>query len=162
MIVTYNELHVSSRVWIFQADRELTDEQVIEGDLLIRQFLESWTSHNQSLPAYGSIRFNRFIILIVDQSYVSAGGCSQDKMVHFIEALEQHWKVSLLGRKKVAYKNRLDDKIITLELEDLKDAFSQGIIHSETMVFDNLVDTKEKFESLWLKKLPESWHKRFL
>jgi len=45
----------------------------------------SWTAHNNQLKAKGEIRYNRFLILIVDESQAGASGCSIDKSVPFYE-----------------------------------------------------------------------------
>ena len=161
MKVSYSELHPESKVWIYQSDVELSDQQVEEGNALINRFLDNWTSHNVALPSFGFIKYNRFIVMIADQSTVSAGGCSMDKMVHFIEALEKHWDVSLLDRTLIAYKSEMDDDIKTINFGDLKTVFGKGLINENTLVFDNLVDTKEKFETNWEKNILQSWHKRF-
>jgi hypothetical protein len=162
MKVTYTELHPEAKVWIYQSNVELTDKQAEEGNDLINRFLDSWTSHNVALPSCGFIKHNRFIVMMADQSTVTAGGCSMDKMVHFVEALENHWNVSLLDRTMIAYKNPESDTIKTINFSDLKSGFMRGIITENTLVFDNLVDTKEKFETNWEKNILNSWHKRFL
>ncbi|MFZ1704251.1 MAG: hypothetical protein WAT79_07885 [Saprospiraceae bacterium] len=162
MVVDYTVLGLQSRVWIFQSERWLTDQEIKEGQIVIDQFLDNWTSHSEILPAHGTIINKLFIVLIVDQSYVSAGGCSQDKMMHFIEDLGQHWGTDLLGRTQVAYCQNMGDEAKLIELQQLKNAYDSGEITENTLVYDNLVDTKEKFENQWLKKMGDSWHKRFL
>jgi hypothetical protein len=37
-----------------------------------------------------------------------------------------------------------------------------GLITDETVVFNNLVDTKEAFEKNWEISLGESWHKQLV
>ena len=51
------------------------------------------------------IRYNRFIILIVDESHAGASGCSIDKSVHFMQQLEQEYGINLFDRFNLAYRN---------------------------------------------------------
>jgi hypothetical protein len=58
-----------SRVWIYQADKELTDKQASDLLDLLTQFAAEWTAHNHQLKAKAEVRYNRFLILIVDESH---------------------------------------------------------------------------------------------
>ncbi|MBK8620985.1 MAG: hypothetical protein IPN79_04295 [Saprospiraceae bacterium] len=162
MITGFALLHPTSRVWIFQAENELSQQQEAACDLYIKRFLDSWTSHNQDIMSYGGVYHHRFLVFLVDQTQTSASGCSQDKLMHFVEDLEKHFGISFLGRTQVAYRNTKDENIKVMPLENLKEAYHSGTIQDETLFFDNLVDTKLKFENSWEKPLKESWHKRFI
>ena len=104
MYTNFNELDKSSRLWVYQSDRVLneTEEQFILDNG--KAFVESWTAHNQALKASIEVKFNRFIILAVDETQAPATGCSIDKSVHFIKAIENELKVNLLDKGKVAFK----------------------------------------------------------
>ncbi len=162
MITEFAVLHPSSRVWVFQAEKELTNDQVKECEQYLIRFLDSWTSHNQQLMSFGAVYQQRFLVILVDQTQTSASGCSQDKLMHFVEELEKHFDISFLGRTQVAYRNTKDEKIRVMPLDNLKMAYQEGSVFDDTLVFDNLVDTKQKFENHWEKPLKDSWHKRFV
>ena len=94
-----------SRVWIYQSDKELSDEQA---DQLLQQcndFASEWTAHNHQLKAKAEIRYNRFLILIVDESQAGASGCSIDKSVNFMKRLEQQFGINLFDRFNFAYRD---------------------------------------------------------
>ncbi|MBC7884879.1 MAG: ABC transporter ATPase [Saprospiraceae bacterium] len=169
MIVDIKILDDSSKVWIYQSKSLLTDDEVdcIRDDL--NAFLENWTSHNARLYTYGDIFHHRFIVLFVDERFAGTSGCSIDKSVHFIEALERKYNLSLTERTEVAYFEKTgkpeseEANIIKLVLlHDLKDAYEKGLINENTMVFNNLVKTKEEFLSKWANPLGKSWHMRFV
>jgi hypothetical protein len=40
--------------------------------------------------------------------------------------------------------------------------YQAGKINGNTLVFDNLIQTKGELEEKWLKPLNESWHRRFV
>jgi hypothetical protein len=165
MLTTIDNLQVESKVWIYQADRMMTDEQqqMIKDELL--GFLADWTSHHQQLLTAGDIFYNRFVVLLADERYVGAGGCSIDRSVHFIQYLESQYNISLLERTLVAYCLENDPSahsIKTAPLADLKLLFNSGEINGNTLVFNNLVTTKAAFETKWILPLAQSWHKKFV
>jgi hypothetical protein len=56
-----------------------------------------------------------------------------------------------------------DNDIINLaKLSDFQRFVNERKVTSETIVFNNLVNTKEDFENNWEVPARESWHKRFL
>jgi hypothetical protein len=50
----------------------------------LQAFLENWAAHGTSLVSSYQLKYNRFIILAVDQDVQSATGCSIDASVEFI------------------------------------------------------------------------------
>lgn len=73
------EFSQHSRVWIYQSDRKLTDPEVGKIQQELDDFTIGWTAHNNQLKARAEIRYNRFLILIVDESQAGASGCSIDR-----------------------------------------------------------------------------------
>lgn len=166
MVVEFDQLDRSSRVWIYQSEHLLTDTQVEKIKVELNDFLEQWTSHNAKLYTSGAVYYNRFLVIFVDERFIGAGGCSIDKSVHFIEMLEKKYEVSLLGRTQVAFisdkENFVPTDILTADLSSLGILLEKGEISEETLVFDNLVKSKTEFETQWIKPLGHSWHKRFV
>ena len=55
-----------------------------------------------------------------------------------------------------------DEDIFTVHKNDLADAIKVNKVKDSSFVFDNLVNTKEKFLKSWLIPFESSWHKRFV
>jgi len=55
-----------------------------------------------------------------------------------------------------------EEKVVTLDQHGFKDSYASGKINDETLVFDNLVKTKDQFLTQWLLPLKDSWHRRFV
>ncbi|MBT8312756.1 MAG: ABC transporter ATPase, partial [Eudoraea sp.] len=89
MFVDFKDLPDTSRIWIYQANRPFTEEELVEVHGFMKEFIEQWTAHGKDLQAGYEIRYRRFIILGLDQSHPSASGCSIDASVHFIQGLEK-------------------------------------------------------------------------
>ncbi len=148
-----------SRVWVYQADRPLSENEAAQMQAMLDRFCAEWTAHNHQLKAKAEIRYQHFIVLMVDESQANATGCSIDKSVHFLQAIEEKFQVKLFDRMLFAYKE--DDKVEVVSREQFEDLIRRGAIHAQSTVFNNLVTTKEELDGNWEVPLEKSWHKGF-
>ncbi|MBZ9786668.1 ABC transporter ATPase [Psychroflexus sp. CAK57W] len=160
MVVEFNELPDSSRVWVFQANRGFSEDELEQIKPKIKGFLENWTVHGQSLKAGFEIRYNRFIVLGLDEYQTNASGCSIDASVHFIQGLEKEYNVDLLDKMNVSFKN--GEFVAYKPLLDFKKMVKQKAVSPQTIVFNNLVNTKSEYKEFWEVPMTESWHSRLL
>jgi len=159
MFVPFNLLPEESRVWIYQSNRKFSDEETQEIQTKLQKFVEEWTAHGDHLHASFTTKYNRFIILAVNQDVYSTTGCSIDSSVRFIQNLEQKYKVDLLDKMNVTYKT--GDFVAYKSLADFKKMTKEKAITKETIVFNNLVATIGEFNDFWEVPAYQSWHKRF-
>lgn len=160
MLADFNTLPDSSRVWIYQANRSFSDQELSEIKTDLITFLENWTAHGNDLKAGFEIKYNRFLVIALDQSGQSATGCSIDASVHFIQHLEKKYQVELLDKMNVSFKQ--GEYIAYKSLLDFKAMAKQKSISKNTIVFNNLVATKGEYEEHWEVPASESWHARFV
>src|SRR2546423_168628 len=116
-----------SRVWIYQSDRELYDEEVKQLQELLNSFTAEWTAHNHQLKAKAEIRYNRFLILVVDESQAGASGCSIDKSVNFMKKIEQQFGINLFDRFNLAY--REGQKVLSIPRHNFEELLKSGKIN---------------------------------
>lgn len=159
MFVPFEELPKSSRIWIYQSNRKLTEEEVATANEMLKTFVDQWAAHSTPLKASYMTKYSRFIILAVDQEYHSASGCSIDASVRIIQELEQKFGVDLLDKMNVTYKT--GEFIAHKSLIDFKKMAKEKAVNANTIVFNNLVNTIEEFEDFWEVPAGESWHSRF-
>lgn len=150
------EFSSHSRVWIYQSDRELTASEAQEAQVLLDNFTRNWTAHNNQLLAKAEIRYNRFLILFVDESKAGASGCSIDKSVHFMKQLERHFGINLFDRFNLAYRD--GDTIKSASRQQFEDLIKEGKINSDTIVFNNTVQNIADLRIKWEVPFKESWH----
>lgn len=148
----------NSRVWIYQSDRELTGAQVAQLQVQLDNFTTGWTAHNNQLKAKAEIRYNRFIILVVDESQAGASGCSIDKSVNFMKQVEQAYGINLFDRFNLAY--RSDSGILSVPRDEFEALLKNGTITNDTIVFNNLAQNLTELESKWEVPFKDSWHVR--
>jgi hypothetical protein len=145
-----------SRIWVYQSNRAFTldEEKKIASQAI--KFLESWTAHNQELRASFEIRHHVFLILMIDQNHALASGCSIDKSVHFMQNIENEFSVSLLDRQIFAIREK--EKITLIKRKVFDSMIQSGEINGDTIVFNNLVETKRELETNWEIPVRNSWH----
>ncbi|HTD39535.1 MAG TPA: hypothetical protein VK671_02865 [Mucilaginibacter sp.] len=145
-----------SRVWIYQSDKELYDEQVKQLHEILNNFTAEWTAHNHQLKAKAEIRYNRFLILIVDESQAGASGCSIDKSVNFMKRIEQQFGINLFDRFNLAY--REGKKVLSTPRHNFEELLKTGKINTDTIVFNNLVQDLKQLDTKWEVPFKDSWH----
>jgi len=146
----------NSRVWVYQSDKKLSDSEAQQIQIQLDNFAKSWTAHNNQLKAKGEIRYNRFLILIVDEGQAGASGCSIDKSVHFIKHLEQQYNINLLDRFNLAYRD--GNEVLSAPRHDFEELLKQGSIDSNTIVFNNMVQNLKELQTKWEVPFKDSWH----
>ncbi|MCJ8208709.1 ABC transporter ATPase [Mucilaginibacter sp. RS28] len=146
----------NSRVWIYQSDRELNQAEVSQLQQQLDNFCYNWTAHNHQLKAGAEIRYNRFIILMVDESQAGASGCSIDKSVRFLKDIEQQFGIDLFDRFNLAYK--AGDKVLSAPRAVFEELIKQGKINLDTIVFNNVVQNVAELKAKWEVPFKNSWH----
>ncbi|OCX51995.1 ABC transporter ATPase [Mucilaginibacter sp. PPCGB 2223] len=148
----------NSKVWIYQSTRELTEAEVARISHVLADFTTGWTAHNNQLKAGFEIRYNRFLVLIVDETQAGASGCSIDKSVNLMKALEQEFNITLFDRFNIAYRDGEEIKSVgRFEFEEL---IKQGKVDAETIVYNNLVPTLADLDTKWEVPFKNSWHRQ--
>ncbi|MCW8981173.1 MAG: ABC transporter ATPase [Altibacter sp.] len=160
MLTDFKSLPDDSRVWIYQANRKLTDEEIATIQDRTSKFLEAWTAHGTDLEAGFELKYNRFIVIGLNQANASASGCSIDASVRFIQSLEKEFDVDLLDKMNVTFYS--GDFIAYKPLTDFRKMAKARSVSPNTVVFNNLVNTKAEYLENWEVPAKESWHNRFL
>lgn len=156
----FQTLPASTRVWIYQSNRPFRAEDLPQLKEQVDRFAQNWVSHNRQLRAHGDVLHGQFVVLMVDESQADASGCSIDKSVYFLKQVESAYGVDLFDRMTFTWMD--GDSVQTADSATFSKLYSEGKITGDTLVFDNLVQTKGELEEKWLKPLNQSWHRRFV
>ena len=155
MYIPFKQLPPHSRLWMYQASRTLTDEEVAQVKPFLVNFITEWTSHGQTLQASADILYNRFLVLANDEDVNSPSGCSIDASVRFVKQLEEALGVSFFDRTQLAFWQ--DNTIEVIPLQEIKNKIKSGIIQGDSLYFDTLLNTSGQLEAAWPKPAKESW-----
>lgn len=159
MLVPFENLPEDSRIWIYQSNRKFSDVEFDEIETALQQFLNGWAAHGTGLEASYQLKYNRFIIIAVNQDAHAATGCSIDASVQFIQDLEKRYDVDLLDKMNVTFK--LGEHIAHKPLTEFKKMAKDKAVSPNTIVFNNLVNTVGEWNDFWEVPANESWHSRF-
>ena len=160
MYVSFNLLPPNAKVWIYQSDTNLSISNVELIDKEVKFFLNNWSSHNKEIESSYEIRYNRFLIIGLNENVNLASGCSIDKSVNFIKNLQSILKVNFLNRLDVAYK--IGNKINSISLSEFQKMIRENKLSEDSIVYNNMIDTKKLYLNSWETTIKNSWHKKFL
>jgi len=144
-----------SRVWIYQSSRAFLNEEQKEINEQLQQFYVQWQSHGAEVKGWAEVLFNQFIVVLADENASGVSGCSTDSMVRIIKSLERQYSITLFDRLNISF--YVKEKVQMLPYQQLNYALQKGYIETDTPLFNNLVDSKEKLLSEWILPLNKSW-----
>src|SRR5580692_5682857 len=127
-IALYMQFSENSPVWVYQSDRKLTEGEAQQIQIELDNFAKNWTAHNNQLRAKAEVRYNRFLVLIVDESQAGASGCSIDKSVNFMKQVEQQFGINLFDRFNLAY--RSGSEILSVPRHTFEELLKNGAINN--------------------------------
>lgn len=159
MLVPFDTLESSARVWIYQSGRRFTETEKHTISEALSAFTESWVAHGNPLKTSFKIFYDQFIVLGADESFNEASGCSIDGSVRVMKQIDEQYRLNLFDRTNVAFKK---DSIEVINLSNLSKALGEGVWQSDTLVFNNVLTTKEELEKAWILPAGQTWLKRYL
>jgi len=159
MLVAFKELQESSRVWIYQADKSLSEKDIDYISTQATKFCDQWVAHDVPLKSSYKILHNKFLVLAVDEGHNAASGCSIDASVHFVQTVERELNLNFFDRTHVAF--LIDDNVYTTDLQSIKNEIDTGTIGSDTITFNMQAQNIAEFQENWLVPASESWLKKY-
>lgn len=156
MLTTIQTLPDSARIWIFPAERKLTQNESLELLHIVDTYLADWKAHSAPVQAARELRYDQFLVVAANPDVTAPSGCSIDDLTRTIKALSSKFGVDFFSPMKVFYK----------EGTDVRGASRGGfksIAEPETIVFDNSITTLGDLRNgKWELPANESWHRALL
>lgn len=159
MFVDFESLNENSRIWIYQSNREFSNSELENIGEKLTSFTDNWKRHGEDLKASFKIIYMQFIIIAVDESYNNVSGCSIDASMHTIQNIEKELEVDLTDKMKVAFKDGIHINIISMA--DFQKFANENKVDKNTIVFNNMVQTKKELTTSWEIAANQSWHQRY-
>jgi len=161
MEMSIKQMPANARVWVYQSNRTLSISEISAIEKAGKLFIEDWTAHGAILKAGLDIMYSRFIVLAVDEQQALASGCSIDKSVRFIKDIEQQLHLNFFDRMQIAYRGN-GNELLSCSFSEFEKLASQNLVNPSTIVFNNMVTTKQAFDQEWEVPLKQSWQSRVL
>lgn len=149
-----------SRVFLFGSNRKIGTEEIDRIQHEIDHFCNNWKSHGTKLNCTGAIFHNSILVFIIDESIHGASGCSQDELSRFVRWLGDTYHVDFLNRMYFHF--LVEQEIHIIHKENLATAMDSGLLHADSLFYDNLVNRKYDFINHWIKPLNQSWLNNFI
>lgn len=160
MLVNFDSLEDTSKIWIYQSNREFSEKEVAEIRHNLENFIGAWKRHGEDLKASYQIKYNQFIVIAVDENFNEVSGCSIDASVNLIKQFEKKFAIDLTNKLNISFKDNHNINVVSMS--DFQNYAKQQKITSNTVVFNNMITNKADFEQNWEVTADKSWHKRFL
>lgn len=160
MIVDYSLIPEDARIWIYPSSRKFYASELEEVEHKIKTFIENWKSDDENFKVCYKFLYNRFIIFFTDSENSTLTNTDINTSVSFILQLQEDYKVELLDKMNVCFKQ--GEFVQYKELKDFKKLLKNKAVTAKTIIFDNLITSKQDFENYWEVAIEDSWYRRFL
>jgi len=160
MIVDFKTMPDDSRIWIYQSNRDFNESEIGIINDKTTSFLDNWQAHGKDLECSYSIIDKRFIIIAVNESFNPIGGCSIDFSLQLIKDISNTIGIDLLNRLVVNLK--IDNKLKSLSLGDLKNKIKDGDFSPETIIFNTAINSKSELLNNFEIDIKSSWLSKFI
>jgi hypothetical protein len=154
--VPFDVLPDHSKLWIFAADRPLSDAEAMALVNEMQGFVQTWLAHGMPVTGSCQMKYNQFLFIAADESSLPSG-CSTDEMTRRVRLLGETYGVEFLGMPRVQY--RTNGSVNTVSRIDFGELAKQGTVDSSTIVFDNaLTAVADLRNGKWELPAKSSWH----
>ena len=158
MLIPFDKMPDYTRVWVYQANKNLTDSEVQTIQQVLENQVVDWAAHGASLAGSFQVLHNRFVIVAVDEMQNQASGCSIDASTRWLKDLGNDLNIDFFDRS-VAYLQ--NSALQTVEIGKIKSLVTNEILTPDTLIFNNLVPNIQAFKNNWTVKASDSWMKRY-
>ncbi len=159
LLDTLKDYNPNSRIWIYQADKILSNGEVDKIESHIKPFAATWNHHGQNLKSYAAVLYNLFIVFVVDETNAEVGGCGIDGSVHLVQKISSEMNIDFFNRLAVSYfKN---EEVLCADKNSFVEIVSKADFSEETLVFNNQVKTLKELDNNWIVAFKNSWHQNF-
>ena len=159
MFVNQDTLSEEARVWVYPSSRKFYPQEIEGLEKKILDFVSNWKIDDEGFKASYQLLHNRFIVFFADEASKLLN-VDIDKQVAFILELQMSYEVELLDRMNVCFKQ--GEFIQYKELKVFRKLLKSKSVNDKTVVFNNLIQTKDELKNNWEVPISDSWYDRFL
>mgnify|MGYP000061864819 CR=1 FL=1 len=160
MLVPFETLSESAKTWVYPASRKFYTNELEEVEGKIKDFISEWKKEDVEFKASYRFLYNRFVVILAEDPQGKLTNQDLDQVVTFIFKLQSEYDLELLDRMNVCFKQ--GEFVQYKEIKEFKKLLKNKSVSDKTIVFDNLIQTKEELAHFWEVPITESWYNRFL
>ncbi len=156
----FAKLPDEARLWIFAADRPLSDAESQALLETLTPFLEAWTAHGLQVRGQAAVLHHRFLLLAGHVPAGALSGCSIDAATRAVHAAGQELGITWMSPLVVFYRDA-DGTVQHATRSQFRRLIAAGKVTAETPVFDLSITTVGDLRRGALEKpAGQSWHAR--
>lgn len=148
----FSDFPDASRLWLYQTNRALTENEVANLTKEISTFVGEWAAHGDKLWATGAVLNPFFIGFVVDDTITPPSGCSIDASVKFLKKLGEELSIDFFTRMSVCYQRGDENSIKQIAFMKLSEIENPN----EVLIYDSLVNNLGSLRKQWPIPLKES------
>jgi len=160
MYIPFENMPDSAKVWIYQADRALSSQEIAFIQQKLLDFTQQWEAHHNPIEASFTILYDRFIILSANTEKQLPTGCSIDKSVALFQALEKQFNIHLFDRTRVSFWQ--DGELVNMLAHELHQKVEERKFTAQTTVFNTLIQTVGELKTSFQVPAEQTWLKRYI
>lgn len=160
MLVPFESLSESAKTWVYPASRKFYKEELSAVENKIKDFVSDWKKDDTEFKASYQFLYDRFVVVLAEDPEGKLTNQDLDQVVAFILSLQADYQLELLDRMNVCFKQ--GEFVQYKEIKEFKQLLKKKSVSKKTIVFDNLIQTKEELQHFWEVPITESWYNRFL
>ncbi|PHQ56743.1 MAG: ABC transporter ATPase [Lutibacter sp.] len=160
MIVNFKQIPGEAKLWIFPSSRKFYPQEIVELKERITAFLTEWDDQEIVIKCSYSLKYDRFIVITVDDSKNSLSLQAHDLLITFIQELENIFDLILMDKINVCYKQ--GEYVQYKDLKDFKKMIKAKGVSQKTIVFNNMITSKLELKYDWEINIMDSWLGRFM
>lgn len=159
MFTEFENLSPEAKVWVYPSSRKFYPQEIEGLKQKLQQFVTEWKAEEEEFKASYTLLYNRFVVFAVEENSIITNE-DIDRQVAFVLQLQEEYAVELLDKMNVCFKQ--GEHVQYKELKEFKKLLKNKSVSDKTVVFDNLIQTKEELDEYWEVPITESWYNRFL
>lgn len=158
MLTDLSTLPDHSRLWIFAADRKLSQEESRELLMTVTNFLESWKAHGAPVASATELQHQQFLVIAANPDVTAPSGCSIDALTRSLQEIGAQHNVNLMNSGQVYFED--NGEISWTTRPQFKQLARDGRVSLATPVYDNSLTTLGAYRGgNWRLPAERSWHR---
>ncbi|MCP9767748.1 hypothetical protein EGI22_07470 [Lacihabitans sp. LS3-19] len=158
MLVDFETLPDTSKVWVYQANRMLLESEINEISKYLNGQVALWESHGSPLQASFQFFYDKFLVLGVNTEFQDPSGCSIDTSTRWLKNIQQNLNIDFFDRSIAYFEN---ESLNFFPILEAKKQVLAGKISAETTVLNHQIGTLGELKSNWKLKASDSFMKKY-
>ena len=156
MCLGFDELENNAKIFLYPSNKKLHESLFKEINLKAQHFVKNWREkHN--IEANYTIKYQRFIIIAIHPNKPITTAII-DELIGFIFSLQLEYDLELLDKLNVCFKQ--GEYVQYKDVKEFKKLIKNKSVTPKTIVFNNLINTKEELETDWELPAEDTWYSR--